>query len=359
MTEAGATDSPEAVPGFDPEALLPVLRRVIGARVASRPDAEDLVQEALARMLKASDRIDPQTAEAYAITTARNLIATRWRDEMRFRERRHQLVEVDHAPTPEDSAVDAEDGRLMAEALSRFSDEDRALLLAHEVDGVPNAELADRIGSTAGAVGARLHRLRMRMRVEYLLIAEGIDPPTTRCRSVLYALASNDRRRRRESDVEGHLLECDTCYALSTRLQPHETTDDGTVRLAIERDADLVQARQAARELAAHLGFAKVELTVIATAVSEMARNVLKFAGSGTITLSALEQGRRGFRVVVADRGPGIPDLEAAVRDGYSTYRGLGLGLGGARRLMDEFDVVSRPGRGTIVTMTKWLEGNP
>jgi anti-sigma regulatory factor (Ser/Thr protein kinase) len=129
---------------------------------------------------------------------------------------------------------------------------------------------------------------------------------------------------------------------------------DDEVCIAIHRDADIVAARQAARELAARSGFSGTDLTLIATAVSEIARNIVRFANSGEVVVELLERPRPGVRVVARDTGPGIPDVERAMADGYSTYHGLGLGLPGARRLMDEFAVASEPGRGTTVTMTKW-----
>ncbi|MDQ3095864.1 MAG: anti-sigma regulatory factor [Actinomycetota bacterium] len=135
---------------------------------------------------------------------------------------------------------------------------------------------------------------------------------------------------------------------------------DDEVRIPVRADADVVLARQGARELAARVGFSGTDLTVIATAVSEVSRNIVRFAGSGEVVVDLLEQPRRGVRIVARDTGPGIPDVDRALSDGYSTYRGLGLGLPGARRLMDEFAVVSELGRGTTVTMTKWRqEGRP
>ena len=106
--------------------------------------------------------------------------------------------------------------------------------------------------------------------------------------------------------------------------------------------------------MAAHLGFGRTDLTIIATAVSEVTRNIVKFADSGEVVIEVLDEPRRGIRIVARDVGPGIPDVDEALRDGYSTYDGLGLGLPGARRLMDEFAIVSEVGRGTTVTMTKW-----
>jgi anti-sigma regulatory factor (Ser/Thr protein kinase) len=127
------------------------------------------------------------------------------------------------------------------------------------------------------------------------------------------------------------------------------------VVVAIGADADLVSARAQARRLAERLGFTGTDATLIATAVSEIARNIIVHVGRGEIVLRPVEEERRcGLVVVARDAGPGIPDVEAALRDGYAGSTGLGLGLPGARRLMDEFEIVSEPGGGTTVTMTKW-----
>jgi serine/threonine-protein kinase RsbT len=127
-------------------------------------------------------------------------------------------------------------------------------------------------------------------------------------------------------------------------------------RVPIESDADVVSARQRGRELAAELGFSGSDLTVIATAISEVARNIIAYARSGELVLHLVdERSKRGLVVVARDEGPGIPDVEQALQDGYSTGDSLGLGLPGARRLMDEFEIVSQVGRGTTVTMTKWM----
>ena len=119
--------------------------------------------------------------------------------------------------------------------------------------------------------------------------------------------------------------------------------------------ADIVAARQEGRMLASKLGFPASELTVIATAISEVARNILEHAGRGEIQLSLCNQnGRVGICVIAFDEGPGIPDVGRALSDGFSTHKGLGLGLPGARRLMDDFEIVSEVGQGTTVTMRKW-----
>jgi len=107
--------------------------------------------------------------------------------------------------------------------------------------------------------------------------------------------------------------------------------------------------------IAARAGFTATELTVIATAISEVARNIVKFARRGEIVVRLVNEAeRQGVSIVARDSGPGIEDVSKALRDGYSTYQGLGLGLPGARRLMDEFDIVSEVGTGTTVSMTKW-----
>lgn len=117
----------------------------------------------------------------------------------------------------------------------------------------------------------------------------------------------------------------------------------------------IVAARQKVRELATNMGFSAVDQTRIATAVSELARNIFIFAGKGTIAIFALQGDRKGVQILCEDDGPGIADIELAMSDGYSTAKSLGLGLPGARRLMDEFRIESEPGKGTRVTITKWL----
>ena len=182
-------------------------------------------------------------------------------------------------------------------------------------------------------------------------------PRPTAAGPTLLALSSADRRRQAELDVTGHLLACDFCADLGRLLlerRPARGEQDGE-RVPVARDADVVVARQKAREVAVRAGFSGTDLTLIATAVSEIARNIVKFARRGEFTFAVVtEPGRTGLLMTARDSGPGIPDLPQALRDGYSTYRGLGLGLPGARRLMDEFDIVSEVGKGTTVTMTKW-----
>jgi anti-sigma regulatory factor (Ser/Thr protein kinase) len=131
-------------------------------------------------------------------------------------------------------------------------------------------------------------------------------------------------------------------------------------RVRVATDADMVPARAKGREVATELGFSRTDGTLIATAISEIARNILVHAGSGEIVIEPVyEDNRCGIRVAAQDSGPGIRDVQAALRDGYASKGGLGLGLPGARRLMDELHVDSAPGRGTTVTMTKWRELDP
>jgi serine/threonine-protein kinase RsbT len=129
------------------------------------------------------------------------------------------------------------------------------------------------------------------------------------------------------------------------------------VRVAIEGDADLVTARAEARAMAERLGFPRPDPTLIATAISEIARNIVVHAGRGEIVLRPFEDADRfGVVVVASDEGPGIRDVEAALRDDISGRGGLGLGLPGARRLMDDFEVESDAEHGTTVTMSKWRQ---
>jgi RNA polymerase sigma factor (sigma-70 family) len=338
-------------------ALMPMVRRIVLSRVGAHPAAEDLVQETLVRVLAALPRIEPGMLEPYAIVTARNVIASMWRDDERRQRNQHKVVELRTPEGPDEPLLASEEQAAISQALERLDERERQTLLAHEVAGQDTRSLAERTGSTSGAVAAQLNRTRARLRVEYLLALEQAEPPTDRCRPVLYALSSGDRRRQREVDAAGHVLQCALCARLSEPLTARGQTRDDLVRIPINRDADIVSARQAARELAGRAGMTGTDLTLLATAVSEVTRNIVRFTEGGEIVVEVVEHdGRRGIHVVARDTGPGIPDVDQALADGYSTYAGLGLGLPGARRLMDEFAVVSEPGRGTTVTMTKWCK---
>jgi serine/threonine-protein kinase RsbT len=128
-------------------------------------------------------------------------------------------------------------------------------------------------------------------------------------------------------------------------------------RIRVESEADLVTARAKGRELASRLGFGSLDLTLIATAISELGRNVLQYARRGEIILSrANQKGSDGIVIIAQDNGPGIPDLQQAMQDGFSTARGLGMGLPGTKRLMDEFQIISEVNKGTTVTVKKWVK---
>src|SRR3954447_1820187 len=338
--------------------LIPLVRKIVAARVPDQPTADDLGQETLARVLAAAARIEPGMLEPYAIVTARNVVTSLWRDRDRQRRHQHRVVDLRPPEAPDEDILAREDREAVTAALTRLTERERETLLAHEVSGRDTRSLAAELGSTAGAVAAQLNRTRARLRVEYLLAVERAEPASERCRPVLLAISGGDRRRQREVDAARHLLECALCARLSEPLmgRGRDRDRDDEVRVPVRTDADVVAARQAARELAGRLRFSPTELTEIATAVSEVVRNIVRFADTGDVLVELLDQPRRGIRITARDTGPGISDVAEALREGYSTYRGLGLGLPGARRLMDEFAVASEPGRGTTVTMTKWRE---
>jgi serine/threonine-protein kinase RsbT len=125
--------------------------------------------------------------------------------------------------------------------------------------------------------------------------------------------------------------------------------------LGIRSSDDVVLVRQAVRKLAIDLKFSLVEQTKMITAASELARNTLDYGGGGVVRLEVIEEGaRKGLRLTFEDQGPGIPDIALALTDGYTSGKGMGMGLSGSRRLVNEFDIVSKVGEGTRVTITRW-----
>lgn len=125
--------------------------------------------------------------------------------------------------------------------------------------------------------------------------------------------------------------------------------------LTVHDQEDVVRVRQAVRVWTVELGFGLVDQTKMVTAASELARNLLEYGGGGDVRIEALQKAnQRGLRLIFEDRGPGIADIEMALQDGYTTGNGLGLGLSGARRLVNEFELVSSPGEGTRVTIVRW-----
>jgi len=126
-------------------------------------------------------------------------------------------------------------------------------------------------------------------------------------------------------------------------------------KVPINSERDIVVARQKGRAMATDLGFSLGDATLIATAISELARNIISYAGEGMIAMNVIYDSRReGLLIVASDEGPGISDIPRALRDGFSTSGSLGIGLPGVRRLMDDFDIASEPGHGTIIRVTKW-----
>ena len=225
----------EALPAGDGAAdddalvdLVPMLRRVIGSRVKDPHTVDDLVQEALVRVMAARSRVEPDKLPHYAAVTARNLVATMAEKNDRARSRSHLLVDTEEGESPVTDVLRQEERAMVGAALAQLPAGDRDVLMAHEVEGQDTITLAAGQGSTPGAVAARLSRARASLRVEYLLLAEGIEPPTDRCRPVLRALSSGDRRRQRELDASGHVLGCAACTPHQGRaLRTPRGADDG------------------------------------------------------------------------------------------------------------------------------------
>ena len=212
--QAPATDARQ-------EAILelePLLRRVVGARVRDPDTVDDLVQEALARVIAARGRLDEEAVAPYAIVTARNLVTSLAREEERSRRHRPRLVDLSEPERPEEAALRQEEAAAVEAALAGLPDHEREAVVAHEVEGVDTATLAEARRSTPGAVGVQLARTRARLRLDYVLALRGIDLPTPRCRPVLLALSAGDRRRQLALDAGGHLMQCPTCAELSRPL---------------------------------------------------------------------------------------------------------------------------------------------
>jgi len=139
-------------------------------------------------------------------------------------------------------------------------------------------------------------------------------------------------------------------------MDDRQTSVSSHCQIVVTSEEGIVLARQAGREMSADLGLSETDQTLVATAISEVARNIVLYAGRGVVELEITSGATGlGLRIVAADGGPGIADIDLAMRDGYSTGRSLGLGLPGARRLMDDFSIISELGQGTTVTMVKWV----
>jgi serine/threonine-protein kinase RsbT len=358
--DRGATMNADARSSADPTTMssdlaevAALVRRVVSRQLAERAAVDDIVQETLANVLAVRWRLDDCAVGPYAIVTARNLVASHWRRNGTRTRHEHRLLDPRTDDQPGDALIDSEEAAAVRVALTRLLPRERDVLVAHEVDGRDTKSLAADFKSTPGAVAAQLARSRAKLRVEYLIELEG-EPPSAQCRPVLLSLSAGDRRRQAELDAGSHLLGCEFCGSLSAPLFDRPSEVEAAC-VPVRADPDIVTVRQRARELAVQAGFSATEATVIATAVSEIARNIVRFAGQGEVRLTIVVDGSTsGLMVIAEDSGPGIIDVELAMTAGYTTYGGRGLGLPGSRRLMDDFEVISEVGSGTTVTMTKW-----
>lgn len=208
-------------PSADPERVVdlqPLLRRVIGARVADAATVEDLVQETLLRVLAVDRRLDDTAVEAYAVVTAQNLVRSLARSEERRQRLLPRLFDPRQPEDPAERATEHEERRALTDALAQLSRRDRDALIAHHVEGVDTATLGRQFDGTARAVSVRLARARARLRVEYLLARHPAQLPSSACKPVLLALSSGDQRRQQTLNAGQHLLSCPRCAALSQPL---------------------------------------------------------------------------------------------------------------------------------------------
>jgi RNA polymerase sigma factor (sigma-70 family) len=195
-----------------------LLRRVVGTRVDDPDTVDDLVQETLARVIAVRGRLDDEAVTPYAIVTARNLVTSLARERERGRRHRPRLVDLSEPERPEDAVLRREEAAAVEAALAELPDHEREAVVAHELEGVDTATLAEARRSTPGAVGVQLARTRARLRLDYVLALRRVELPTPRCRPVLLALSAGDRRRQLALDAGGHLMQCPTCASLSRPL---------------------------------------------------------------------------------------------------------------------------------------------
>jgi RNA polymerase sigma factor (sigma-70 family) len=214
MTTAAGQDD------FESEilALLPTLRRIAEVRLPDADAVEDVVQETTTRLMEVRGRLLPSSIAAYGAITVRNLILSLERDEERQRRHSHRLLDLSGPPLPEEIALREEEREATKAALAQLSSRDREVLIAHEVRGATTAHLARAERTTPGAIATRLARVRARMRLDYLLALRRVQLPTSRCRPVLLALSSGDKRAQESTGATEHLLDCRTCASLSSPL---------------------------------------------------------------------------------------------------------------------------------------------
>lgn len=198
-------------------ALEPVIRRVLAPR-APPGTLDDVVQETLVRVLEARGRLSEESLVAYAVIVARNVLASEFRRAERERRGEHRLFDPLRPDTPEAVLLAAEEQAAVREALSRLSPADRDSLVDRDVEGAATAGLAERRGSTPGAVATKVARARARLRVEYVLAFRRLRLPSDRCHPVLMSLSAGDQRRQRQLRVQDHLLHCAACAAVAPAL---------------------------------------------------------------------------------------------------------------------------------------------
>jgi len=194
------------------------LRRIVAAQHAADGEVDDVVQEALARLVAARPRLDDTSLLPFAVVTARNLSTTSVRRTERARRHLPRLIDRNAPERPDERAVRVEQEQAVREALRALPEHERRLLLAHEFEGRDTAALAELVGSTPGGVAARLARIRARTRVEYVLALRRVELPTARCKPILLALSAGDLRRQRALGAGRHLLSCAVCSSLSEPL---------------------------------------------------------------------------------------------------------------------------------------------
>ena len=195
-----------------------VVRRVIAARVRDPSNADDLVQDTMARLLQTRSELSEGALVGYAVASARNSVVSHQRRQQRRERLEPKVVEPDMPVDPEAAVIASEEQQAIRDALHTLDVDERRWLVAHEVEQVPIADLADQAGATPVALAARLSRARARLRVEYLLALRRVRLPTPECKPVLLALSSGDRRRQEALGVGSHLVSCRPCAVLSDPL---------------------------------------------------------------------------------------------------------------------------------------------
>jgi RNA polymerase sigma factor (sigma-70 family) len=245
-----------------------VVRRVARARGADSDTADDIAQETLARLLAAGDRLEPEARLPWVITTAGNLLVNLHREADRARRHQHRLLDLTAAPGPEHELIALDEASAVRAALAELDDADRRLLVDH-LEGASTNQLASDGDSSPGAVAARLHRTRARMRLDYLLALRRVELPSVGCRRVLLAVSAADQRRQQSLGAARHLEQCPTCAALVAPLVERKS------RLAGIAAAPFMALGTVGGHLAAAAGKRTVQATAGATAVAVTAGALL------------------------------------------------------------------------------------